>query len=276
MSGWPVPAWRLRCGAARSRWRPATVCLAPLTISSRSSGQLRRPAWGAWPAGWRSPARRPGMALSCISIAARSPRTARSARRSPQWACSPCWWSVVCRCSTCCRASQCASLWSTRHRHPARLRGLQHPAARKPLFQHAERCALAHQPALRRAGRAVSLRPCALLGRRAVPPRFGAAVRGSRQRHRARRTADRHCRRAQPALGDRHPCLARCGVPHRDPGGQRHLPARACRHWRDLPTWRRRMGLCRRSFADLRRRAGDRGAAHLGFGALAHSLHPGR
>ena len=109
----------------------------------------------------------------------------------------------------------------------------------------------------------------AVLFRRISEPLFEG--RASATAH--RRTADRTCRRAQPALGDRHSCLARCGVPHRDTGGQRHLPARACRHRRDLPPWRRRMGLCRGGFTDLRRRAGDRGAAHLRFGPLAHSLH---
>ena len=48
------------------------------------------------------------------------------------------------------------------------------------------------------------------------------------------------------------------------------------RHRRDLPPRRRRMGLRRRSLADLRRRADDRRAADLRFGALAHPLDRGR
>ena len=80
---------------------------------------------------------------------------------------------------------------------------------------------------------------------------------GRRQRHGDRRAADRHRRRAQPALGDRYPRLARRGVPQPRPwsvSGVFLLGARRDR--RDLPPRRRRMGLRRRSVADLRRRSG--------------------
>ena len=89
-----------------------------------------------------------------------------------------------------------------RHRDPTWLRGLQHPVAREPLLQHTERCALAYQSALRRARRTVPVRPRALRGCRAVPPRLGDAVRRPRQRRGDRRTADRHRRRTRPALVD--------------------------------------------------------------------------
>ena len=52
------------------------------------------------------------------------------------------------------------ALWSVGRGHPAGLRGGQHPAARKPVLQHAGRDTLAHQPALRRPWRFVPVTTC--------------------------------------------------------------------------------------------------------------------
>ncbi len=85
-----------------------------------------------------------------------------------------------------------------------------------------------------------------------------------------RRPADRARRRAQPALGDRHPCLPRCRLPQLHPDRQRHSSAGGRAHRRSVPPGRLGMGPRRRNLDDLRRHPGRRRRRHLGFGALPH------
>ena len=225
---WLVPAPAAACAALRPRpcWPPGYGRLVGSRPIAGLAAVWRPTRLAAWPAGWRllASAAWYGFILHLYrrSVGAHG----RSCRPSSRWACWRADRRRHCRCSTCSPSQPSATPVVARHRHPARLRRLQHPAARKPLFQHAAGLALAHQPALRRAGGVFLYDLVLYADARPVPPAVVRAVRRPRQRHRARRAADRPGRRAQPALGHRYPCLARRGVPQRHPGRQRHVPAR--------------------------------------------------
>ena len=117
-----------------------------------------------------------------------------------------------------------------RHRGPARLRRLQPPAAREPLFQHAARtragtstCSASRSADCSCTTWCCTPTPCCSTASRRRCSRAGASVTALA----APLIAVAAARNRR--WDDRHPRLARRGLPQRDPGGQRHLPAGARR-----------------------------------------------